>query len=165
MSGPVCSPLTAETGTAGKRASADGKRIVIGRALVEDLPEDDLLAAVLAHELAHNLLGHRVRLDAEGRTWGNIRATEREADRLSVWLLASAGYDPRAAVRFFERWGPKNDFGIFTTPDHDRWRSRIKQIEAELVRMEAARRARGVADWSRDFVSGGGDALQAKAGK
>jgi hypothetical protein len=140
--------------TEGNRASADGQRVVVSRKLVSFLPEDELLAGLLAHELAHNVLDHRVRLNAAGRSWSNVRATEREADRLSVWLLANAGYDPAAALRFMARWGPPNDNGIFSTPDHDRWRTRLRTIQAELTRLDEARAAdpRGEANWPRDFV-------------
>jgi hypothetical protein len=165
IAGESACPSRFEVLSSGDRAAADGKRIALGRALIEDLPEDELLAAVLAHELAHNLLGHRARLDLDGRSWGKIKTTEREADRLSVWLLANAGYDPRAAIRFFQRWGPKHDYGIFATPDHDRWQTRIKRIEAELVRLEAARRVRGTADWSRDFRASLKQETRAKAGE
>ena len=137
--------------TKGSRAAADGKRVVIGRKLVEELP-DELLAAALAHELAHNLLGHRERLDATGRSWGKVKATEREADRLMPWLLANAGYDPLAAVRFFEAWGPRHDLGLFATPDHDGWKSRVRRVTSETAFMQAAQARRGgPADWSQDF--------------
>ena len=143
--------------SAGREAAADGKRVVIGRKLVEALPPDplrgdELLAAALAHELAHNLLGHRARLAASGRSWGKVKATEREADRLAPWLLANAGYDPQAAVRFFERWGPKFDQGLFATPDHDGWKARVRTVSAEIEAIRAAQAKRGGgADWSRDF--------------
>jgi predicted Zn-dependent protease len=115
-----------------------------------------MIAAALAHELAHNWLGHRARLDLTGRSWGQVKATEREADRLSVWILANAGFDPQAAIRFFERWGPKHDLGIFSSPDHDRWKTRVKRITAEIARLRAAQAARGgAADWTRDFVAEG----------
>ena len=150
-----------EQTSAGSEAAADGRRVVIGRKLVEALPPDplrgdELLAAALAHELAHNLLGHRARLKASGRSWSKVKVTEREADRLSVWLLTNAGYDPRAAVRFFERWGPKFDVGLFATPDHDGWQARVRTVTAEIVPMRAAQAAHGgVADWSRDFRAEG----------
>ena len=138
--------------TKGSRAAADGKRVVIGRKLVEELASEELLAAALAHELAHNLLGHRERLNAIGRTWSKVKATEREADRLMPWLLANAGYDPRAAVRFFAAWGPKHDLGLFATPDHDGWKSRVRRVTAEIEVMRAAQARRGgAADWSKDF--------------
>ena len=143
--------------SAGSEAAADGHRVVIGRKLVEALPPDsvrgdDLLAAALAHELAHNLLGHRARLAREGRSWGRIKVTEREADRLSVWLLANAGYDPRAAMRFFELWGPKFDLGLFATPDHDGWKARARLVNAEIVQVEAARGRDGKVDWRAVFL-------------
>ena len=137
--------------SAGSEAAADGQRVVIGRKLVEALPQEELLASALAHELGHNLLGHRARLAREGRSWGRIKLTEREADRLSVWLLANAGYDPRAAVRFFKRWGPKFDLGLFATPDHDGWKTRAKLVEAEIAKVEAARGSDGKADWRAAF--------------
>ena len=147
--------------SSGSKAAADGKRVVVGRKLVEALPPDplrgdELLAAALAHELAHNLLGHRARLDASGRSWSKVRATEREADRLSVWLLANAGYDPTAAVRLFKRWGPKFDLGILATPDHDGWKTRVRTVSAEIEAMRAAQAKRGgSADWTRDFSPAG----------
>jgi len=152
IGGELACPTRFEVLSKGDRAAAEGKRVVIGRKLLEALPEDELLAAALAHELAHNLLGHRARLDESGRSWGKVRATEREADRLMPWLLANAGYPPEAAIRFFERWGPKHDLGIFSSPDHDRWQTRIKRIAAEIGRLRAAQAKRaGAADWSRDF--------------
>ena len=152
---PVC-VTRFEMLSEGSRASADGKRVVIGRKLVEELGDDALLAAALAHELAHNLLDHRARLDREGRSWGKVRATEREADRLSPWLLANAGYDPQAAVRFFGIWGPKHDLGLLATPDHDGWKERARRITAEIAGLEKARAARGgAADWARDFTIAG----------
>lgn len=138
--------------TRGARASADGRRVTIGRALVEELPEDELLAAALAHELAHNLLGHRARLDASGRSWAKVKLTEREADRLMPWLLANAGYDPGAAARFFERWGPAHDLGLLATPDHDGWKDRARRVAAEAVAVRAALDKPGAADWSKVFT-------------
>ena len=138
----------------GIRAAADGHRVVIGRKLVETFPDDEL-AAALAHELAHNLLGHRARLDASGRAWSKVKQTEREADRLSVWLLANAGYEPEASLRFFARWGPMTDLGPLSSPDHDRWKTRVRKISAEIATMRAAmaKDAGGAANWARDFVA------------
>ena len=65
-----------------------------------------LLAAVLAHEFAHNVLKHRAWHEANGgRKRASVRLTEREADRLSPWLLANAGLDPRGGVEFFKGEG------------------------------------------------------------
>ena len=85
-------------------AFANGRSVQVTSRLAEEVRREDELAAVLAHEFAHHVLRHRARLDAAGvergllgnfgRNARLIRETEEEADRLSVWLLARAGYDP-----------------------------------------------------------------------
>ena len=156
VSGEAACVSRFELTSSGSKAAADGQRVVIGRKLVEALPEDELLAAALAHELAHNLLAHRARLDASGRSWSKVKATEREADRLAPWLLANAGYDPKAVVRFFERWGPRFDRGILATPDHDGWKKRARVVSREIAALRAAQARRGGAgDWAQDFIPAG----------
>ena len=48
----------------GTRAAADGKRVVMGRKFPAFAYPEELLAAALAHEFAHNLLAHRAWLTA-----------------------------------------------------------------------------------------------------
>lgn len=135
----------------GKKALADGSRVQFGaRMAAFDFAEDELAAAI-AHELAHNLLGHRKWLDKNGRTRKGIRATEREADRLMPWLLANAGYDPEAALRFMNRWGPKHSKGILRARTHDGWDERAEFIAAELVEVKTHFAKGGSADWPTHF--------------
>ncbi|RPF70238.1 M48 family metallopeptidase [Aurantiacibacter spongiae] len=94
----------------GEQARSDGRVVQIGAGLATAL-DDEQLAIVVAHELAHNILHHRERKEAAGITNGLFaevgrnqqvnRMAEVEADRLSVHLLANAGYDPAAIVRFW----------------------------------------------------------------
>lgn len=126
-------------------ASADGKIVSISSTLAEYVPSDDELAAIAAHELAHNLLKHRDRLNAQkvnrgffgqfGKSAGRIKAAEIEADRLSVWLMANAGYDPQAAIRFWTRYGKQYGKGIFSASTHYRWKKRVKLFEEEIGKM------------------------------
>jgi hypothetical protein len=146
---PACATRFELTG--GKRAVADGARVVIGERFEGFAYDDTLLAAAVAHELAHNLLGHRAWLDAKGRGLSNIRRTEREADRLAPWLLANAGYPPEAAARFMRRWGPGNDGGLLRRPTHQGWDERAEAIEAELPLVEQAILREGQADWRTLF--------------
>jgi hypothetical protein len=134
-----------------KRAMAEGSRVILGYHFPGFAYPEDELAAAIAHELAHNVLNHRDWLDANGRSRSNVRLTEREADRMMPWLLANAGYDPAAAARFMERWGPVHDGGIFRKRTHDGWDERVEFIEAEVVRIEKLRTKEDVANWSHHF--------------
>ena len=139
--------------TSGESARADGSRVLVTRSLVESVPEDDMLAAAIAHELAHNLLRHPQKRTEEGTGWGKIRHNEREADRLSVWLLANAGFDTAGAVRFQREWMRHRDWGFFA-PTHDAWDERIAIIEEEraLIAAESAQGTQpGAYDWSGRF--------------
>ncbi|ESZ87233.1 MAG: hypothetical protein Q27BB25_09555 [Blastomonas sp. CACIA14H2] len=128
-------------------ASADGDIVGITVPMLAFMIDDDELAAILAHELSHNLLEHRRRLNEAGVQRGlmqqlgrNARltlATEIEADRLSIWLMANAGYDPQGAVRFWTRYGRQRGKGIFSAPTHYRWKKRVGLFEEEMTRMAA----------------------------
>lgn len=120
----------------GAQAAANGQLVRLRLDLARSIADDGELAAVVAHELAHNILRHRARL-ADDRSIERVRATEIEADRLSVWLLADAGYDPLAAVRFWQRH-KKPLIRAATHPPRSR---RIAAIEAEIAAMRTARAA------------------------
>ncbi|MEL6541792.1 MAG: hypothetical protein AAFQ34_10355 [Pseudomonadota bacterium] len=148
---PVCATRF-ELASHSTRALSEGKRVVIGeRFPAFEWEEEDEFAGVVAHELAHNLLGHRAWLDREGRKRRAIRLTEREADRLMPWLMANAGYDPEAAYRFMVRWGKKYDRGLFRKRTHDGWDERAEFIAAELPLIAELMEREGKADWSVHF--------------
>ena len=140
-----------ELADSGDLAVADGDRVVFGADFPGFAYEDAVFAGGVAHELAHNLLGHTAWLDRHGRKRRNVRRTEREADRLMPWLLANAGYDPENAALFMQTWGPKHDGGLFRRRTHDGWDERVEFINSELPLIRELMAATGKADWTTHF--------------
>jgi hypothetical protein len=94
-------------------AFADGRTAIMTTRMLKFVRSDDELAVILAHEAAHNILGHPARLKDEkvpkgvlanfGKNAKRVRRTEEEADRLGLKLLWSAGYDTAAVMPFWQR--------------------------------------------------------------
>lgn len=119
-------------------AGATRRQVRIGRESLDRLGRDEaMIAAVLAHELAHAALDHETVLGPGERSTVAVRRTEREADRLSVWIMATAGYDPEAALRMIRLIGPR---GILVIPgaSHGKASTRAREMAAEIAVMRAA---------------------------
>ena len=133
------------------RIYADGQRVWFGLASPNFAYAEAEFAAAVAHELAHNVLGHDAWLDRNGRKSRHVRLIEREADRLVPWLLANAGYDPAAGADFMTRWGKEYDAGLKLRRTHDGWDERAEMMAAEVPLVRAAMAAEGKADWATLF--------------
>jgi hypothetical protein len=134
-------------------AGADGTYAQLTSGIVDFTRSDDELALVLAHEMAHNIWGHRVRLDGQKvsrgllKTFdgsaGKIKATEIEADYLALYLLAGAGFDLDAAPAFWDRYGRKMGFGIFSDGTHPGRSSRVTAAERTIQEIRLKQRTGG----------------------
>ncbi len=128
-------------------AEADGQYVQISDAVLGLAQSDDALATILGHELAHNLLGHRARLDAAkvsrgifaglGRNGAKLRATEYEADRLGVWLMARAGFDAGAVVPFWRQLARSSGGGFLSDGTHPSWKERLKRLSKAVAEVKA----------------------------
>ncbi len=130
-------------------AQSDGKVVQIGVRFFERY-RDEETAVIVAHELAHVILRHRVRLEAAGVKGGLLgeigrnarlgQAAELEADTLGVALLYNAGYDPASAARFWRDHGGDIDGGMFRSRTHPATSRRINAIEEAAAAIPAGAR-------------------------
>jgi hypothetical protein len=137
-----------------RNAYADGRNVVITTKLLEFVPSDDELAFVIGHEAAHNLLDHKTLLDEQkvptgilksfGKNASRIRATEEEADRFGARLAWTAGFDPAAALSFWQRYYAKHDppFQIFRT--HPSLKARTRLMRETIAALEQGPQAASV---------------------
>lgn len=128
-------------------SKADGIYVELTTGIIDFAGDDAQIAAVIAHEMAHNILRHRERLNAVGirrgllgqfgRNARLVRQTEVEADRLSVYLMERAGYSPEAIVSFWERYDRTHPLGFLNAPTHPKPKSRVATVHAETARIAA----------------------------
>lgn len=126
-------------------AYADGKDVYLTQPMIDYMQEDMELAAVLAHELAHNTLGHPQagqfnaamgalaggivdgltnNLNADGAKLGAqignkvySKDFEFEADYLSVYYVARAGYDYKKMSVMQKKLSARNKNSIYFSTD------------------------------------------------
>jgi beta-barrel assembly-enhancing protease len=137
---PVCASDFQIDTVNGKDAGADGHMVSVSIGLARYAANDDEFAFIVAHEMAHNILGHRAQLDAANARKNSkaVLATEVEADRLSVWLMSNARYDPNGATRFAARCRKDSCLGLFTDSKHLGWKKRAEIMQAEIDAIRAA---------------------------
>ena len=86
-----------------------GGKIGVFTGLLQVAADDDQLAAVMAHEVAHAIGHHFSERIARAHELGRglmalsfDREQESEADHIGVFLMTFAGYGPRGAVKFWQ---------------------------------------------------------------
>lgn len=130
--------------------SANGSVAQISGGLAAWTRNDDELALVIAHEIAHNILGHQAEikrtgiktglLGGLGRSGKRLREMERDADSLGTRLAARAGFDYRIAPAFWERLGKQSGLAAALATTHPTPATRRQSLEAvvaEIAKGEA----------------------------
>ena len=115
-----------------------GVKIAVFSGLLRVAQNDDQLATVLSHEISHALAHHASERIARahntpggegilGQLTGkkHDREQEAEADKIGVFLMTFAGYNPREAIVFWERMQQTTKAGgqpefLSTHPSHER---------------------------------------------
>ena len=142
-----------------------GGKVAVYSALFSLTKNDAELATVVAHEVGHALARHSMERSSQsvlqacggvlvelalGQDWtpayqttSNLlamlpysRTQELEADYLGLLLMARAGYDPRAALTFWEKFSKLNQVGVVgeflsTHPDGEKRLEQLREALAE----------------------------------
>lgn len=131
-------------------ARADGRRVFVATAMAAFAETDDDLAVILGHEMAHNVLEHREFFDERGfarsilGNYGNapweLVAAEREADRVGLYLMARAGYDPMRGPVFLRALAERNPGLRYAQWGHPSARARAQalQVTADEIHQKRA---------------------------
>jgi hypothetical protein len=122
-----------------RNAYADGRHVFVTTGLLARMDGDDELAFILAHEMAHNILGHAAAMRREGvkrgigATFGRsgtvLRQAERDADMLAGELMLDAGFDPIRGAEALRHAGGV-DLGIAVFAAHAPTGARIAAMRA-----------------------------------
>ncbi len=105
-------------------AYTDGEEIWISSELVRRVEDDAGLAQIIAHELAHAAMGH-VFLEPD-------KVLELEADRLSMFYAAMAGFDPELVLDVWQS-NPYNHVIDQTVDTHPSPEERFAVLRAALL--------------------------------
>lgn len=109
-------------------AYTDGSNIAISTKLITFTLNDDEVALVAGHELAHI-----VYRDSEARNLRHRRWLEDRADALGARLMQCAGYQAELGSRYWDRREQTDALRAFRSPTH-----RSRKARAALIRSEAA---------------------------
>ena len=133
---PVCSVRVRVKPSSGAQARADDTMIEVTTGLITKMESDGELAAIIAHELGHFVLQHYEENEADGRSRKILRRQEEEADRISVWLMLAAGYDPHQAVALWTHFAAlQHSFLSFGY--HGSRKDRRERLLEEIARAES----------------------------
>lgn len=152
----ACAYPTQVEVTGSFRSRTDGRHIFISDGMANLARNDDELAFVLAHELAHAVLEHRTQPDVigvrGGLNWaislrrGLSLSAEADADHLGLFLVTRAGFDPHRAIEFLTRYeeadGGARSVQINTGGIYESAAGRRRALQPVLADIDA-RRASG----------------------
>ena len=127
-------------------ASADGSKVIIARSMMHFATSDNELALVIAHEIAHNAMGHinaRMGNRLLGRREAFSQDFEAEADYVGLYIMARADLPINDAAKFWRRLAvelPSNISGSIIT-SHPATSYRILALEKTVMEIEQKRAA------------------------
>lgn len=120
--------------TAVINAYADGRHITVTSGMMNFAEDDDELALIIGHELAHNTMGHiRKTIGNYIISLGGTRYTrpfESEADYVGMYYMVRAGYDPEGVEDFWRRLALTNPESVGRAKTHPTYPNRYLRLAA-----------------------------------
>lgn len=139
--------LRGETGCGGEatvedsksfNAWSDGRYVAVSSELMNATPDDEELAFVLGHEMAHNILGHNAPKKRKSSLFGpkgpvkaSAKSKELQADALSIRIMAAAGFDTDASLRFLDHSRKYHSMNL--SPTHPGYANRRRGITSAIA--------------------------------
>ena len=125
-------------------AWSDGRHVVLTTAIAQMARSDDELAFVIAHEMAHNSLGHAQGSGGDagglfallGFGAARVKRMEVAADSHAVALMSAGGYAPNAGVSFLRNMGRRLWWNV--SLDHPGFGRRMQIVSAAIARLPSA---------------------------
>lgn len=125
-------------------AWSDGRAVAVTTRMMRVADDENELAFVVAHEMAHNILKHAQKLAGRsallaefGVGFIGFRRSEKEADALAVELLSSGNFDPSGGERLLRKFGGLN-LANFSLTHPASW-ERVSIIRNAITKLEKER--------------------------
>lgn len=118
-------------------ASADADRVFISSSLTVYAADNEELAVVLGHELAHAALNHPAERRGLGKLPWRTETREIEADRVGLYFMARAGFDPSRGPVFWRRFGADYARARYAQWGHQSAEERAHALEAVATEIGA----------------------------
>ena len=122
-------------------AWSDGRHVVVSSAMAQMARSDDELAFVIAHEMAHNSLGHAGSSAGDARGLfgllgfgaARVKRMEIDADSYAVALMSAGGYAPEAGISFLQ--SARRRLWWSVSLDHPGFGRRIQIVGNAIARL------------------------------
>ena len=126
-------------------ALADGRNITVTTGLMDFTTDDNELALIIGHELAHNTMGHIRKAIGNfiisGGATRYTRPFESEADYVGLYYMVRAGYDPAGVEDFWRRLAEVDPRSVNRAKTHPTFPDRFLRIAAARAEIEAKQAA------------------------
>ena len=126
-------------------AYADGRNITMTAGMMNFAKNDDEIALIIGHELAHNTMGHIRKIVANiiltGGATRYTRPFESESDYVGLYYMVRAGFNPEGVEDVWRRLAITNPKSVARAKTHPTYPDRYLSIAAAREEIKAIQAA------------------------